>query len=426
MGAGVGTDMRKIVFITNRVPFPDTDGRKKMLMQYIRQIKEIDPAAEIINMTFVDDERNLNARPAEIDRLVRLELPGLWEKLFNIAVYSLLLRKWPLQVAAYYRRKTRRIIRDFLQAEKPDVVFFDMVRVAEYGIDGPGRKVLSYDDLLSLRYRRQLPWVRYIPSVFGGFADKLPRGMRRLADLKFIQKWLMAFESRLLDRYEKQVAPHFHHLVFTSPAEATYFGRLTRHRSCHGIPMNFDPEDRDEGAPRRYDANKLVFVGKMDIPHNSSAVVYFCERLWPAIKRQAPEASLYIVGKNPPPEVLRLRDRYPGIVVTGEVADVRRFVEDAALMIAPLLFGTGIKTKILEAMSWGVPVVTSPVGSEGIDAKHGEEWFVCKTDKAFVRAVLMLLNDRTVNERMSRNAIRYVQRRFSSAVTRQQMERILS
>lgn len=418
--------MRKIVFITNRVPFPDTDGRKKMLMQYIRQVKEIDPAAEIINLTFVDDDRNLNDRPAEIDRLVCLELPGLVEKLFNIAVYSLLLGKWPLQVAAYYSRKTRRKIRDILRAERPDVVFFDMVRVAEYGIDGPGRKVLSYDDLLSLRYKRQLQWVRYIPSVFGGFADKLPRGMRRLADLKFIQKWLMAFESRLLDRYEKQVAPRFDHLVFTSPVEAMHFGRLTRHRSCHGIPMNFDPEDRAGEALRRYDANKLVFVGKMDIPHNSSAVVYFCERLWPGIKRQAPEAALYIVGKNPTPEVLRLQDRYPGIVVTGEVGNVRQFVEDSALMIAPLLFGTGIKTKILEAMSWGVPVVTSPVGSEGIDARQGEEWFVCESDEAFVRAVLLLLNDRTVNEKLSRNAVRYVKRRFSSAATRQKMELILS
>jgi len=417
--------MRKIAFITNRLPFPDTDGRKKILLQYIRQIKEIDPGAEIINLSFVDDDRYLKHRPAEIDRLVCLKLPGLAEKLFNIAVYSLLLRKWPLQVAAYYRRKTHRIIRDFLRAEKPDVVFCDMVRVAEYGIDGPGRKGLSYDDLLSLRYRRQLPWVQYIPSVFGGFADKLPAGMKRLLDLKLIQKWLMAFESRLLDRYEKQLAPRFHHLVFTSPAEAAYFGRLTRHRSCHGIPMNFDPEDRGE-APRVYDTNKLVFVGKMDIPHNSSAVVWFCERLWPAIKRLAPDATLYIVGKNPPPEVQQLPSRHPGIVVTGEVADVKQFVEDAALMIAPLLFGTGIKTKILEAMSWGVPVVTSPVGGEGIDARHGEDWFVCESDLAFVRAVLTLLGDRTVNERMSRNAIRYVKRRFSSAVTRRQMERILS
>mgnify|MGYP000922488267 CR=1 FL=1 len=418
--------MRKIAFITNRLPFPGTDGRKKILLQYIRQIKEIDPDAEIVNLSFVDDDRYLKDRPDEIDRLVCLKLPGLVEKLFNMAVYSLLLRKWPLQVSAYYSRKTHRKIAETLRAERPDLIVYDMVRVAEYWTEGPGRKVLSYDDLLSLRYKRQLQWARYIPSVFGGFADKLPGALRPFADLKFVQKMLLALESRLLDRYEKTAAPRFDHLVFTSPVEAAHFRELTRHPSCHGIPMKFDAIGRTGEGARAYNANKIVFVGKMDIPHNSSAVVYFCERIWPRIKRQAPDATFYIVGKSPTAEVLRLQEAYPGIVVTGEVDNVRRLVEDAALLIAPLLFGTGIKTKILEAMSWGVPVVTNPVGSEGIDAKQGEELFVCESDEEIVRAVLLLLSDRAVNEKLSRNSVGYVKRRFGSEAIRRKMERILT
>lgn len=418
--------MKKIMFITNRLPFPNTDGRKNMLLQYIRQMKEIHPDSEIINLSFVDEERYLKQKPDEIDRLICLELPGLAEKLFNILVYSLLLRKWPLQVSVYYRRKTHRKIKEMIKAERPDFILYDMVRVAEYLSHDHGRKVLSYDDLLSLRYRRQLEWFQYIPSIFGGFSNKLPSFLKRFADMKYIQKWLIAFESKLLARYETTVAPLFHHLIFTSPAEAKSFGQLTRHESCHGIPMKFDPDIRKNWGPRHYDRNKLVFVGKMDIPHNSSAVVYFCERVWPKIKRQAPEATFYIVGKNPTAEVLRLQETYSGVVVTGEVDDVKRIVSDSALMTAPLLFGTGIKTKIVEAMSWGVPVVTNQIGSEGIDANHGEDLFICKSEEELVQNVLLLLNDQEMNDKVSRNSIGYVNRHFSSSVNRKNMELILS
>ncbi|WP_274650366.1 glycosyltransferase [Paenibacillus humicola] len=418
--------MKKIMFITNRLPFPNTDGRKNMLLQYIRQMKEIYPDSELVNLSFVDDTRYLKDRPAEIDRLVCLELPGLAEKLFNVAVYSMLLRKWPLQVAVYYSRKTHRKIREIVKEERPEFILYDMVRVAEYVADEQGRKVLSYDDLLSLRYRRQLEWFQYIPSVFGGFTGKLPGSIKRFADLKFIQRWLIDFESRLLDKYEKKVASQFHHLIFTSPAEAQSFRSVTRHESCYGIPMKFEPEQRRDRGPRRYDRNKLVFVGKMDIPHNSSAVAYFCERIWPVIKAKAPKATFYIVGKNPTPEVLRLQERYPGVIVTGEVDDVKRVVGDAALMIAPMLFGTGIKTKIVEAMSWGVPVVTNRIGIEGIDANHGEDLFVCDTDEEVVQNVLLLLNNEEINEKVSRNSVRYVASNFSSSATRKSMELILS
>jgi glycosyltransferase involved in cell wall biosynthesis len=418
--------MKKMMFITNRLPFPNTDGRKNLLQQYIEQIKDIYPECQIVNLSFIDDKKYLKDRPDAISRLVSLELPGMAEKLFNVLVYSLLMQRWPLQVSVYYSRRTHRQIKEKIEEEQPEFIFYDMVRVAEYRSDGTSQKVLSYDDLLSLRYERQLQWFQYIPSVFGGFSDKLPSGIKRFANLKFIQKWLVAFESKLLHKYEKSAARNFEHLIFTSPKEAESFRQTVSHDSCFGIPMRFDPDKKTTGNPRSYDRNKIVFVGKMDIPHNSSAVVYFCEKIWPGIKRKAPNAKFYIIGKSPTAEVLKLQETYPDIIVTGEVDNVKRVVSDAALMIAPLLFGTGIKTKIVEAMSWGVPVVTNLIGSEGINAINHEDLFVCETEEAMVQNVLLLLDNNEINEKVSRNSIRYVTHHFSSSVTRKNLELILS
>jgi glycosyltransferase involved in cell wall biosynthesis len=124
--------------------------------------------------------------------------------------------------------------------------------------------------------------------------------------------------------------------------------------------------------------------------------------------------------------VLRLQEIYPDVIETGEVDNVKRIVDDSALMIAPMLFGTGIKTKIVEAMSWGVPVVTNRIGTEGINANHGEDLFVCDLDEEMVRNVLLLLNNDEINDKVSRNSVRYVARNFSSSATRKNMELILS
>ncbi|SCW52123.1 Glycosyltransferase involved in cell wall bisynthesis [Paenibacillus tianmuensis] len=417
--------MMKIVFITNRLPFPNTDGRKNLLSQYIQQIKEIHPDSEIINISFVDEIKYLREKPYTINQMICIDPPKLAEKLYNIFVNSLLLRKWPLQVAVYYSRKNHRLIDEIIRKEEPAYVIYDMVRVAEYRSDFPARTVLSYDDLLSLRYQRQLRWFKYIPSVFGGFASKLPQILRGAAELKFIQKALIRIESHLLEKYERSVAKRFDHLVFTSPKEAEQFKQIVQHESCHGIPMKFDPDQSGQARPRSYDPYKIVFVGKMDIPHNCSAVVYFCEHIWPKVKEREPKARFYIVGKNPTRQVTQLGRQYPDVFVTGEVNDVKQTVMDSALMIAPLLFGTGIKTKIVEAMSWGIPVVTNAIGGEGINASHRKELFISENDQDMVQNILLLLHNADLNQKISKNSINYVSQHFSSAVTKQKLRLIL-
>ena len=172
--SGAEISMKKIIFITNRLPFPKTDGRKNLLSQYIQQIKELYPDCEIINLSFIDDSKYLKHQPDFISKLISLETPGIFEKLFNVLFYTLLLRRWPLQVSVYYKRKTQKQIQSIIDEEQPEFIIYDMVRVAEYRTEGNHQSVLSYDDLLSLRYKRQLQWFKYIPSVFGGFTNKLP------------------------------------------------------------------------------------------------------------------------------------------------------------------------------------------------------------------------------------------------------------
>lgn len=402
--------MNKILFITNRLPFPKTDGRKNILSQYCEQIKEIYPDCSIVNLSFVDEKKHLNEKPDFISKVIELDPPHFFEKIYNVVIHSFIRRKWPIQVAVYYSRSTHHRIKKIIEHEKPDFIFYDMVRLAEYIVQCESQTIMSYDDLLSLRYKRQLQWIKYTPSLLGSFAYKLPKVIRPLFNMKYFQSLLLKFESYLLVKYEVEVAKVFDKLIFTSPKEAKEFQLLTTHPVCMGIPMVFETKNRMD--KRSIDKNKIVFVGKMDIPHNISAVLYFYNKIWPKVKMHSPNAKFYIIGKSPAPEISELA-RQKDIIVTGEMKNIFEAIQDAAVFVAPLLFGTGIKTKVIEAMSIGIPVVATTIGAEGIFYGENKGLFVTDDSEEFVEYILKLMNNVELNYEVTNNGYKLIDEYYS-------------
>src|SRR5205807_2392405 len=115
----------------------------------------------------------------------------------------------------------------------------------------------------------------------------------------------------------------------------------------------FQPAPSDTEVKQR-----VVFTGSMDYYPNTDAALYFAERCWPLIKARLPEATWTIVGKNPPVQIQGLAE-LSGVTVTGSVLDVRPYLEEAAVAIAPILVGSGTRLKILEAFAKGKPVVST-------------------------------------------------------------------
>jgi len=402
----------KILLITNKLPYPKVDGRKNILMQYIKHLKKIYPESTIINLSFVDEERYLSLKPNSIDRTITLSPPGIYEKMTNLLFKSLILRDWPLQVSLFFSRKTARVIKGIVEEEQPDIVIYDTIRVAEYKryIQNVKKNILNYDDLLSLRYKRQLMFLEYSPSILGFLLSKIPRFISKIIDHPINKRIILKYEMGLLQKYEIKVNRDFESLVFTSKIEAQEFKEKVTHSSCIGIPMNSEIAGRP--VNRSYDPNKIVFVGRMDVPHNIAAVLYFCKEIWSEVKKKHSSAKFYIIGKNPSQQVKALQSDYKDVIVTGEVDDVEHITRDAAVFVAPLLFGSGIKTKIIEAMIQGIPVVSTTVGAEGISINND---FMYVTDERteFANRISTLLQDTNLNKKRSINGYNYVVNNFS-------------
>src|SRR5262249_44237957 len=114
----------------------------------------------------------------------------------------------------------------------------------------------------------------------------------------------------------------------------------------------------------------LLFFGAMDYYPNTDGILFFLREVMPQLKQRYPSLKLYIVGQAPPEAVCRWAS--DDVIVTGFVDDVRPYLERASVVIAPLRIGGGTRLKIVEAMAMGKAIVSTTMGSEGIDVTHDE------------------------------------------------------
>lgn len=147
----------------------------------------------------------------------------------------------------------------------------------------------------------------------------------------------------------------------------------------------FSPHSVSEGRL----GDRIVFVGAMDYGANEDAVTWFAQNVWANVRQRFPELRFTIVGRKPTASVTALKNQ-PGIDVSGTVADVRPYYENALAMVVPLHWGSGTRLKILEAMAAGVPVISTTLGAEGLDATDGQDILIADSPEEMLAAITAL------------------------------------
>jgi sugar transferase (PEP-CTERM/EpsH1 system associated) len=209
---------------------------------------------------------------------------------------------------------------------------------------------------------------------------------------------LHGWEARRMFALEKTTAARADVSLFVSEAEAALFRaeaglpRADIRALANGIDLAFyDPAAGFAPlAPRT--GPLLVFTGQMNYRPNARGVAAFVEAVFPLLRAARPDLEFAIVGRNPPPAIQALALR-PGVIVTGEVPDVRPWLAAASIVVAPLQIARGVQNKVLEAMAMARPVVASPGAFEGIEAEPGRDLLVADTPDAQAQAILSLLGD---------------------------------
>jgi glycosyltransferase involved in cell wall biosynthesis len=157
--------------------------------------------------------------------------------------------------------------------------------------------------------------------------------------------------------------------------------------------------------------NRVLFVGSMTYHANSDAIMWFADRVWPAMHERFPHWTLTVVGSDPPPHVRALAER-PGIEVTGTVPDVKPYYAEAVLAIVPLFTGGGTRLKILESLAARVPVVSTSLGAEGLTITPGEEILIADNEGDWLPACSSLADQGELWQKLVTAGRRLVETRY--------------
>ena len=227
----------------------------------------------------------------------------------------------------------------------------------------------------------------------------------------FFGKFVTRFEVLRTRKAEGKLVRSFDHVLVTSSADKNALLELVSGRRDPS-PISILPNgvDLDYFRPNpkiNRDTATIVFSGKMSYHANISMVEYLVAEIMPRIWRACPQTHLFIVGKDPPSDIKKLK-KNPLISVTGTVDDIRPFLWRATISVVPLLYGAGIQNKILEAMATGTPVITTSLTLSALQVQPGRDLLVADDADEFAQSILRLMNDGHLKHTMSDSGLAYV------------------
>jgi glycosyltransferase involved in cell wall biosynthesis len=371
----------RILFLSQVLPYP-LDAGPKMRSYFV--LRHLTQKHEVTLLTFVRD----TDRPEDIAHLAEF-----CHAVHTVPMHRTRLRDVKFLMQSLFTQQPFLIVRDQIPAmtdkirqvivsEPFDVVHADQLWMAQYAL---AARAASAKPKLILDQHNA---VHLIP--------------KRLADgtSNPVKQIFLAREAHSLAVYEPEVCHRFDHVVWVTEEDRQAVATLPEPNtngqlSSTVIPICVDPT---QVKPVVRDSNKqrITFLGGLHWPPNAEGILWFAKHVFPQVRAEVPEAVLTVVGKSPPAGL-----DGEGIEVTGYVTDLGPYLAETAVFIVPLHAGGGMRVKILDAWSWGLPIVSTTIGAEGIETQHEQNILITDTAPAFAQAVIRVISEPALAQRLS-------------------------
>ncbi len=369
----------RILFLTQLPPLPLDAGAKTRAYYVLRYLAAAGHDVTVVCFLRPDDPRWGVEMLREVVRQVatvplqRKRRDDVWAGVVSLA------SDVPFLIRRDEKREMWRELRAVAGSRLFDAVHADQLWMAQYALrcSAIPLKVLDQHNAVHVAARRMAgqvgnPFVRAIVSR----------------------------EAARLEMFERKTCAEFDRVVWVTDADRRALAREGAFRNGHDkvIPIATDP--REQRPVKRTNAFRVTFLGGMHWPPNADGIAWFAERIWPKVAEAVPEAVLTVVGKRPPRAVRRLPAN-ARVQVVGFVPSLENLLAETAVFIVPLRSGAGMRVKILDAWCWGLPVVSTTLGAEGLAARSGLNLLLADDESTFADAVVEVFRDPGLSGRIS-------------------------
>jgi len=387
----------RILYLFSQIPYPTDTGARIRTFQLLKNLSR----EHAVTLACFAGGQNVPPAVAEITTSTVL-LPGRTSgaAAMMAAAIKTLCNRLPFSVNKYNKRAARKKVARLWQHSDFDLIHVDQPHMAALVRPDWRAPILIHEHNVESQIARR-------------FFENETRPLRR-AFLRSQYRRMERFERRLWETYDQVVT------VTEQDRDAVLQQIPGKKVSVveNGVDLDyFSFQSRSSNRPA------LVYVGSMDWLPNEDAVLYFAEKIFPAIQSRWTDASFTVVGRRPSDLVRQLAAR-PGIEVTGTVEDVRPYLGKATILVVPLRIGGGSRLKILEAMSAGLPVVSTSIGCEGLLVEDRKHLLIADEPTAFADQVIRLTVDQALQKKLGKAGRQLVQERYGWPIMAQNLSAV--
>lgn len=396
-----------MLFITNLLPYPLDNGGKIKTYHTLSVLIDL---FEIDLLCFIEDKsdrkyiRDIKRLGISVNvvlkRLRHTQTPFLlcWEVLKSF------ITKYPYIVSKYSSPEMRRIVAGKLTEKRYHTIYIDHLPLFQYVPDDNHKKTIFVIlDQHNLEYEI----------------------IRRRMDVtkNVLTKLLLHLEYLKVVRYEKESCMKADLTLAITKRDLSLIDRMTENRArCVIAPFyveDISPVLHDKSFKKK----TILFLGTMSWFPNEDAVTWFFHNVFKKYHLDIKGWRFLIVGNSPGKTILDLRS--DSVCITGYVDNLRPYIDDSLLSVVPMRIGGGMRIKVLDLFSFGIPVISTNIGCEGIPVSNGKHILIADTPLEFKHSIESIYHDTELRQSLVNNALSFVKSHYSSASALQQYRDIL-
>ena len=229
-----------------------------------------------------------------------------------------------------------------------------------------------------------------------------------------LKRWYLKKLALALRVYETEHINDYDGIVCITDEDAENFKRSDCRKPIIGIPFGIAPQTTENIIET---PSTLFHIGSMDWMPNDRSIRWFLKEVWPQLHKELPTVKLFLAGRKMPDDLMEMN--LDGVTVLGEVDNATQFMAGKQINIVPLLAGSGIRIKIIEAMALGKTVISTSVGASGIRYTDGENLLIADTPQEFISQIRRCTEDIDYCKRIGQNAFELIKKEYDNSILTQ-------
>ncbi|NVK26665.1 MAG: glycosyltransferase [Flavobacteriia bacterium] len=383
--------MKRILLLCNKVPFPPRDGSTIAMASTIRSLNragaEVTVLAlntvkhKVVDFSAVDKPEGVNWNIIDVNT----------SPSFSGLVSNTLFSQRSYMVTRFNRKDVRRKLKRLLAEHKYDAAIIEGLFMMPYSDEFNERSIPVY--LRAHNVEHQI-WNRHIQR-----------------ESSILRKTILKIQNRRLKKYETSSLSAVKAVLPITEVDAQWFLENLDPSQVYTLPCGINPESYPHYPSTPPD---VFHIGAMDWLPNVDGIKWFAQKVWPELIKINRESTFHLAGRQS--DSLGIHRPDQGFFVEGQVRSAQKFYEKHGIFVVPLLSGSGMRIKVLEAMAYGKAIVGTSIAVEGIPIESGKHGLIADEPRDFAKAIDQLINDQNLRLQLGENARKLVQEKYDENV----------